>query len=132
MGRHYFADLRADERQVLTDVRWKGMGYFQLDLDGDRRRCAHNFSSSWQNEKFATTKKSMLHEDFHYTNCHYATTLLCQTEEGCILISNKNTFSTCRQASSHQTFTAQMILASPSMQGRQVNGHKAKVTFHKI
>jgi len=34
------------------------MGYFQLDLDGDRRRCAH-FSSSWQNVKFATTTKKL-------------------------------------------------------------------------
>jgi len=108
------------------------MGYFQLDLDVDRRRCAH-FSSSWQNVKFATTtKKTVLHENFHYTDCHYAVPLLCQTEEGCILISNKNTLTTCRQASSHQTFTVQMILAPPPVQGRQVSGHEAKVTFHKI
>jgi hypothetical protein len=74
----------------------------------------------------------MLHEDFHYTECHYATPLLCQTEEGCILISNKNALTTDRQALSHQTFTVQMILAPPSVQGRQVSGHEAKVTFHKI
>ena len=73
----------------------------------------------------------MLHEDFHYTDCNYATPLLCQTEEGCILISNKNTLTTRRQTSSHQTFTAQMILVPGPVQGRQVSDHEAKVTFHK-
>jgi hypothetical protein len=46
-------------------------------------------------------KKSLLHEDFHCTDRHYATPLLCQTEEGCILISNKNTLTTGRHMLPH-------------------------------